>query len=335
MGMGGGWAAQPAAAGWAGMAFTIDGRSFDPARTDQTVTAGAVEDWTLRNTGPLAHPFHLHAWPFTVLATSDATPASGVPQDVVLVPPGGWARIRIPFTRQTGRTVYHCHILDHEDLGMMATDRRTARRRVTGPARTVTGRSLRSATWRCSGQAGGWCCCWPCCSASSRCTPSPSDTADDDRDRPAMASTACPTTEHPSALDSPLSALDAHAPPRRDRDRGRPASWRDRDPMTTRPTPMPPMSGHDLMHLCLAVLAALLVLLVGARSASDGPAPRVGVGGDRPRRSTRRRGDHHQVTPSARPSSACCGTDRPTGADPRGRGAGPITFPAPDKDPFR
>jgi len=104
-----------------GMAFTIDGRGFDPARTDQAVTAGAVENWTVRNTGPLAHPFHLHAWPFTVLATSDATPPTGVPQDVVLVPPGGWARIRIPFTHQTGRTVYHCHILDHEDLGMMAT----------------------------------------------------------------------------------------------------------------------------------------------------------------------------------------------------------------------
>jgi FtsP/CotA-like multicopper oxidase with cupredoxin domain len=107
--------------GGMGMAFTIDGRSFDPIRTDQHVTAGTTEDWTVRNNGPLAHPFHLHAWPFTVLATSDATPVSGVPQDVVLVPPGGWAHIRIPFTHQTGRTVYHCHILDHEDLGMMAT----------------------------------------------------------------------------------------------------------------------------------------------------------------------------------------------------------------------
>jgi FtsP/CotA-like multicopper oxidase with cupredoxin domain len=65
-------------------------------------------------------PFHLHVWPFTVLATSDATPPSGVPQDVVLVPPGGWARIRIPFTRQTGRTVYHCHILDG-DVEMLRT----------------------------------------------------------------------------------------------------------------------------------------------------------------------------------------------------------------------
>jgi FtsP/CotA-like multicopper oxidase with cupredoxin domain len=68
MGMGG------MGGGETGMAFTIDGRAFDPDRTDQTVTAGTTEDWTVRNSGPLAHPFHLHAWPFTVLATSDAAP---------------------------------------------------------------------------------------------------------------------------------------------------------------------------------------------------------------------------------------------------------------------
>jgi FtsP/CotA-like multicopper oxidase with cupredoxin domain len=67
------------------------------------------------------HPFHLHAWPFQVLATSTGTQLTGVRQDVVLMPRMGWARVRIPFTDYTGRSVYHCHILDHEDLGMMAT----------------------------------------------------------------------------------------------------------------------------------------------------------------------------------------------------------------------
>jgi len=56
-----------------------------------------------------------------VLATSDGQQPTGVPQDVVLLPPGGLVRIRIPFTKYPGRTVYHCHILDHEDAGMMAT----------------------------------------------------------------------------------------------------------------------------------------------------------------------------------------------------------------------
>lgn len=107
--------------GMGGMAFTIDGRAFDPERDDQTVRLGAIEEWTVTNLSPLAHPFHLHVWPFTVLATSDATPPVGVPQDVVLIPARGWVRLRIPFTTYSGRSVYHCHILDHEDAGMMAT----------------------------------------------------------------------------------------------------------------------------------------------------------------------------------------------------------------------
>ena len=103
------------------MAVAIDGRTFDPNRDDQIVTAGSVEEWTIVNSGPLAHPFHLHVWPFTVTAASDGGPTTGVPQDVVLVPAGGWVKVRIPFTTYTGRSVYHCHILDHEDAGMMAT----------------------------------------------------------------------------------------------------------------------------------------------------------------------------------------------------------------------
>jgi FtsP/CotA-like multicopper oxidase with cupredoxin domain len=44
-----------------------------------------------------------------------------VQQDIVLVPAQGWMRLRVRFTDYPGRSVYHCHILDHEDAGMMAT----------------------------------------------------------------------------------------------------------------------------------------------------------------------------------------------------------------------
>ncbi|MFE7899787.1 multicopper oxidase family protein [Streptomyces sp. NPDC057424] len=101
--------------------FTIDGRTFDPDRDDQTVPLDTVEEWTVVNTSPMDHPFHLHVWPFQVLATSTGVPPVGLRQDVVLVPARGWVRLRIPFTDYPGRSVYHCHILDHEDLGMMAT----------------------------------------------------------------------------------------------------------------------------------------------------------------------------------------------------------------------
>jgi FtsP/CotA-like multicopper oxidase with cupredoxin domain len=114
MGMGGGM-------GMGGMGFTIDGRTFDPDRDDQTVQLGATEEWTVANTSPMDHPFHLHAWPFHVLATSGGTPPTGVQQDVVIVPARGWVRLLIPFTDHPGRSVYHCHILDHEDRGMMGT----------------------------------------------------------------------------------------------------------------------------------------------------------------------------------------------------------------------
>ena len=40
---------------------------------------------------------------------------------VVLIPARDWVRLRIPFTDYPDRSVYHCHILDHEDLGMMGT----------------------------------------------------------------------------------------------------------------------------------------------------------------------------------------------------------------------
>ena len=65
------------------------------------------------------HPFHLHVWPMQVDA--DREPVAGEPVwlDVVNVPAGSQVTVRIPFEDLPGRTVYHCHILDHEDRGMM------------------------------------------------------------------------------------------------------------------------------------------------------------------------------------------------------------------------
>ena len=104
-----------------GMRFVIDGRSFDPERVDQDVRAGDVEEWTLRNTSPMHHPFHLHVWPMQLVRTGDG-PVTGIDRrDVVDIPGNGEVTVRIAFDQVSGRTVYHCHILDHEDLGMMGT----------------------------------------------------------------------------------------------------------------------------------------------------------------------------------------------------------------------
>ncbi len=110
MGMGGG-----------GMRFLIDGREFDPDRVDQAVTLGTIEDWTIVNTSPMDHPFHLHVWPMQVLQVGGDEVTDPDVRDVVDVPAGTSVTVRIVFDRFPGRTVYHCHILDHEDLGMMGT----------------------------------------------------------------------------------------------------------------------------------------------------------------------------------------------------------------------
>jgi FtsP/CotA-like multicopper oxidase with cupredoxin domain len=105
--------------GSGGSAFTIDGRGFDPIRVDHTVAAGAIEEWTITNTSPMDHPFHLHVWPMQVLSIANTPIQAATWQNVVNVPAGGSTVVRIAFDAHTGRTVYHCHILDHEDNGMM------------------------------------------------------------------------------------------------------------------------------------------------------------------------------------------------------------------------
>ena len=102
-----------------GRSFTIDGTTFDPSRTNITSKLGRVEEWTLTNTSTMDHPFHLHVWPFQVVERTDGVPIAPGWKDTVNVPAGESVTVRIPFTDIAGRTVYHCHILDHEDLGMM------------------------------------------------------------------------------------------------------------------------------------------------------------------------------------------------------------------------
>lgn len=100
------------------MRFSIDGRAFDPSRVDIHAVRGSIEEWTIQNRSTMDHPFHLHVWPFQVIDQSRGSAPSGW-KDVVNVPAGGWVRIRMRFSDYAGRSVYHCHIVDHEDLGMM------------------------------------------------------------------------------------------------------------------------------------------------------------------------------------------------------------------------
>ncbi|PSB06132.1 copper oxidase [Pleurocapsa sp. CCALA 161] len=104
-----------------GMTFTFNGKAFDPNRVDTQVQLNTVEDWELVNVDPdgMAHPFHLHVNPFQVISRNGKPEPYRAWKDTVLVKGNETVRIRIPFRDFAGKAVYHCHVLDHEDLGMM------------------------------------------------------------------------------------------------------------------------------------------------------------------------------------------------------------------------
>lgn len=102
-----------------GPAFAIDNLAFVEDRVDQVVKLGTTEEWTIRNTSPEWHPFHIHVNDFQVMSRNEA-PESPHYEDTTLLPPNGEVVIRTRFADYTGRFVYHCHILVHEDAGMMA-----------------------------------------------------------------------------------------------------------------------------------------------------------------------------------------------------------------------
>lgn len=103
------------------MEFWFNGQPFDEQRIDVEAKLGTVEEWELANVDPdlMDHPFHLHVNPFQVISRNGQPEPYRAWKDTVLVKGGETVRIRIPFRTFAGKTVYHCHILDHEDLGMM------------------------------------------------------------------------------------------------------------------------------------------------------------------------------------------------------------------------
>jgi FtsP/CotA-like multicopper oxidase with cupredoxin domain len=105
--------------GMGGMGFVINGQPFDPDRIDTRVALGSTEDWLIVNDDVMDHPFHLHINPFQVISRDGRPEAQRRWKDTVLVKAGEEVRLRVSFRDFPGRTVYHCHNLDHEDLGMM------------------------------------------------------------------------------------------------------------------------------------------------------------------------------------------------------------------------
>jgi len=99
----------------------INGRAFDMHRIDVTTRRGTSEIWEIRSTA-MAHPFHMHGVSFRILSNNGRppSPAQAGWKDVVLVQE--LAEILVRFDHPASAKMpfmYHCHILEHEDHGMM------------------------------------------------------------------------------------------------------------------------------------------------------------------------------------------------------------------------
>lgn len=103
--------------------YGLNNKTFNPNRIAEKVKLGTVEEWKLVNLDKLPigfdHPFHIHTNDFQVMSINGRPSHAHGLQDTVNVPVGGNVVVRIPFNDYVGTSVYHCHLLFHEDYGMM------------------------------------------------------------------------------------------------------------------------------------------------------------------------------------------------------------------------
>lgn len=104
--------------------FQINGQNMDLARIDDTVEVGTTEVWTVRNAMDLPHSFHVHDVQFQVLSIGGNPPSPELAgwKDTVYLRPNTDYVLIMQFADYTDRNspyMYHCHLLWHEDQGMM------------------------------------------------------------------------------------------------------------------------------------------------------------------------------------------------------------------------
>lgn len=97
----------------------INDRMMDMARSDVSARLGATEIWQIENLVGMDHPFHLHGFAFQVLDRDGVPEPYRSWKDVVNVPAHTTVRFIVRYDDFPGKWMYHCHILDHEDHGMM------------------------------------------------------------------------------------------------------------------------------------------------------------------------------------------------------------------------
>ena len=104
--------------------YLINNASYSEREVPTVVNLNGVEEWHLSvaNThhGSFeGHPFHIHVNSFEVISIGGVKQPPGLIQDTIWVPNNKTVVVRMRFKEYVGKSVYHCHILPHEDTGMM------------------------------------------------------------------------------------------------------------------------------------------------------------------------------------------------------------------------
>lgn len=107
-----------------GAMHSINGSTMDMDMINVRVPLGSTEIWEISNDSPMMHPFHIHHGQFRILSSNNrAWPAHEQAfKDTVKVGPGQSVRVLMKFEDYADPILpymYHCHILEHEDAGMM------------------------------------------------------------------------------------------------------------------------------------------------------------------------------------------------------------------------
>lgn len=97
----------------------INGKLMDMERVDIRATLGATEIWEVKNVVGMDHPFHLHGFRFQVLSRNGEPVPFRKWKDTVNVPSWETVRFIVRYEDYPGKWMFHCHIVDHEDAGMM------------------------------------------------------------------------------------------------------------------------------------------------------------------------------------------------------------------------
>jgi FtsP/CotA-like multicopper oxidase with cupredoxin domain len=99
-----------------GLDFLVNGEMH---HNDKPVKVGELQVWDVVNASLMDHPFHLHGFFFQVLSINGKAPAFRSWEDVVNLPPRTTVRIAWMPEDRPGSWMYHCHILEHHEAGMM------------------------------------------------------------------------------------------------------------------------------------------------------------------------------------------------------------------------